>query len=83
MKFLIVTVLILNHLSQHLSNADNVINRVLRQVLSYEQETADAQANNPWNPFTWFQPRLHSIPYNPDTDLTTVSCQVWLLLLLI
>lgn len=26
-----------------------------------------------WNPFTWFAPKLHSIPYNPDTDLQTAS----------
>lgn len=25
-----------------------------------------------WNPFTWFAPKLRSIPYNPDTDLQTV-----------
>lgn len=25
-----------------------------------------------WNPFNWFAPKLHNIPYNPDTDLQTV-----------
>lgn len=29
-----------------------------------------------WNPFTWLQPRAVSIPYNPDTDLTTPEIAV-------
>ena len=62
-----------------LCNAENVINRVLRQVLSYETATAD-QVNSVWNPFSWFQPRLNSIPYNPDTDLTTVSKYLYYLI---
>lgn len=39
-----------------------------------------------WNPFTWFAPKLRSIPYNPDTDLTTVNiicklCFCWIICL--
>uniref|UniRef100_A0A182UIK2 Uncharacterized protein n=1 Tax=Anopheles melas TaxID=34690 RepID=A0A182UIK2_9DIPT len=26
-----------------------------------------------WNPFVWLRPKEPSIPYNPDTDLSTVS----------
>lgn len=26
-----------------------------------------------WNPFTWFAPKLRTIPYNIDTDLQTAS----------
>lgn len=29
-----------------------------------------------WNPFTWLKPRAVSIPYNPDTDLTTPEIAV-------
>lgn len=33
--------------------------------------------NSPfWNPFTWLKPRAVSIPYNPDTDLTTPEIAV-------
>lgn len=30
-----------------------------------------------WNPFTWFAKKLRSIPYNPDSDLQTVSSSFW------
>lgn len=39
----------------------------LPTVASYDENTPF------WNPFTWLKPRAVSIPYNPDTDLTTVS----------
>lgn len=39
----------------------------LSTIGSYEENTPF------WNPFTWLKPRAVSIPYNPDTDLTTVS----------
>lgn len=29
-----------------------------------------------WNPFTWLKPRAVSIPYNPDTDLSTPEIAV-------
>ncbi|XP_058456602.1 lipase 3-like isoform X2 [Malaya genurostris] len=29
-----------------------------------------------WNPFNWLKPRTVSIPYNPDTDLTTPEIAV-------
>lgn len=32
-----------------------------------------------WNPFTWLKPRAVSIPYNPDTDLSTVSSKTFVL----
>lgn len=35
--------------------------------------TTGSQNTPFWNPFTWLQPRAVSIPYNPDTDLSTVS----------
>lgn len=71
-------------------NADNMIERMLRQVLpatmtnevdqqqqQHQQPqvivTEDDNSNTAgWNPFNWFTPRIRTIPYNPDTDLTTV-----------
>lgn len=61
-------------------NGENVFNRVFRQVaetISYDKgssssEHEDATAT-PWNPLNWFIPKVNDIPYNPDTDLGTVS----------
>ncbi|XP_055616407.1 lipase 3-like isoform X2 [Toxorhynchites rutilus septentrionalis] len=39
--------------------------------------TSHSVAKNPfWNPFTWLKPRAVSIPYNPDTDLSTPEIAV-------
>lgn len=87
--------------ADNVCNADNMIERMLRQVLpatmtnevdqqqqqqpllheehhQHQQQqqqivTEDDNSNTAgWNPFTWFTPRIRTIPYNPDTDLTTV-----------
>ncbi|XP_029707753.2 lipase 3 [Aedes albopictus] len=42
----------------------------LPTVASYDENTPF------WNPFTWLKPRAVSIPYNPDTDLTTPEIAV-------
>lgn len=66
-------------------HAETMLARVLRQVIqsptsttptpqlnSFENDVDSSQTDSLWNPLKWFQPRS-GIPYNPDTDLTTVS----------
>lgn len=59
-------------------HGENVFNRVFRQVaetISYDKGTSehDDTTVTPWNPLHWFIPKINDIPYNPDTDLGTVS----------
>lgn len=42
------------------------------RVPNYQGDTSG------WNPFTWFAPKIRSIPYNPDTDLQTVSVYIYI-----
>lgn len=73
-------------------HAENMLARVLRQVIqsptsttptpdfnSFENNVDTSQTDSLWNPLKWFQPRS-GIPYNPDTDLTTVSKCIYSLL---
>lgn len=60
-----------------LCNGENMFNRVFRQVaetINYEKSSSSEEATPaPWNPLNWFIPKINDIPYNPDTDLGTVS----------
>lgn len=61
-----------------LCSAENVFNRVFRQVaetMNYDKSASEHEntTSTPWNPFNWFIPKINDIPYNPDTDLGTVS----------
>lgn len=61
-----------------LCNGENVFNRVFRQVaetISYDKSSSEHEDTTPapWNPLNWFIPKINDIPYNPDTDLGTVS----------
>lgn len=31
------------------------------------------QSQEMWNPLYWLKPKIAEVPYNPDTDLSTVS----------
>lgn len=68
-----------------LCDGENVFNRVFRQVaetISYDKSSSDREDTTatPWNPFNWFMPKINDIPYNPDTDLGTVSLFTYLVL---
>lgn len=59
-------------------NGENVFNRVFRQVaetINYDKGSSEHEDTTaaPWNPLNWFIPKINDIPYNPDTDLGTVS----------
>lgn len=63
-----------------LCNGENMFNRVFRQVaetISYDKSSSSGDhedtTSTPWNPLNWFIPKINDIPYNPDTDLGTVS----------
>ncbi len=74
-----------------LCNGENVFNRVFRQVaetINYDKPSSndhhvDTTTTTPWNPFNWFIPKINDIPYNPDTDLGTVSLFTSFFLLLL
>ena len=53
-------------------SGNNEFENMVSQIISTTQSTQKATPES-WNPLDWLKPKVASIPYNPDTDLTTVS----------
>ncbi|XP_055525583.1 lipase 3-like isoform X3 [Wyeomyia smithii] len=49
---------------------------VTSSTVATKTTTTTTETTPFWNPFTWLKPRAVSIPYNPDTDLSTPEIAV-------
>ena len=69
--FLTVFLLVTAKRAQCDSMLDNLLSQILTSLQSSSTEPPTTKAPI-WNPLSWITPKALDIPYNPDSDLTTV-----------
>lgn len=70
--FLTVVMLVTTKYAECDSVLENLLSQILTSLQSSTTETPTTKAPI-WNPLSWITPKALDIPYNPDSDLSTVN----------
>ena len=72
--FLTVFLLVLSNPAYCDNVLENLLSQILTNPILQSGPTEEPTTSAPiWNPLSWITPKALDIPYNPDSDLNTVS----------